>query len=364
MSIRKIFSSLFRLSDASTYVGHPGDIFFDPDDPVLKISDGATPGGSVLAGGSFSAPTFAVSYADQGNTANDSTGTIGSSGIGAFAGGAADVIYTVTTSDAVSATGVVVNYSLNNNNSGIATAAGLAATGANGVRFLTGNDQEDFIALVYATTVNGTFYSAPVAGTSRLLCLAEGTLITMADRSFKKIEDVTYADTLLVWDFDNRRFASSKPLWIKQPKRAPEYNSIIFSDGTELRTVGQHRIFNKEAGSFTYPLTDHTPIGTTSFTDRGKEVQVIGKQVVQESVKYYNVITDYHINLFANGILTSCSFNNMYPIRDMKFEKSPVKVFHPRGLFHNDALYDGLRVAEQPMSNSEIKQYISRLLKS
>jgi hypothetical protein len=42
----------------------------------------------------------------------------------------------------------------------------------------------------------------------------------------------------------------------------------------------------------------------------------------ETSVDYYNVITDYHINLFANGILTSCRLNNIYPIKNMKFVKS------------------------------------------
>ena len=43
-------------------------------------------------------------------------------------------------------------------------------------------------------------------------CLAEGTEITLADRTTKKIEDITYEDELLVWDFDNGSFATAK-LW-------------------------------------------------------------------------------------------------------------------------------------------------------
>ena len=38
-----------------------------------------------------------------------------------------------------------------------------------------------------------------------------------------------------------------------------------------------------------------------------------------EEVDYYNIITDKHFNLFANGILTSCKCSNMYRIEDMKY---------------------------------------------
>ena len=34
---------------------------------------------------------------------------------------------------------------------------------------------------------------------------------------------------------------------------------------------------------------------------------------------FYNVITENHYNLFANGILTSCKLSNKYHIEDMKY---------------------------------------------
>ena len=40
----------------------------------------------------------------------------------------------------------------------------------------------------------------------------------------------------------------------------------------------------------------------------------------------YNIITKQHLNCFANGILTSCRLNNMYPIENMKFVKDNRKL--------------------------------------
>lgn len=43
----------------SEYIGKPGDIFFDPTNPVLKVANGA-PGGASLAGGSGSTGDLAI----------------------------------------------------------------------------------------------------------------------------------------------------------------------------------------------------------------------------------------------------------------------------------------------------------------
>ena len=43
------------------------------------------------------------------------------------------------------------------------------------------------------------------------------------------------------------------------------------------------------------------------------------QKVIEKEVKFYNVITDKHYNLFANGILTSCRLSNKYRIEDMKY---------------------------------------------
>ena len=130
----------------------------------------------------------------------------------------------------------------------------------------------------------------------------------------KRIEDLTYDDDIVVWDFDNGCFTTAKALWLMKKHTTTSYNVLTFSDGTVLKTVGQHRIFNKELGKFTYPMTDETPIGTTTFNANGEEVTLVSKERKDEYVEYYNLITKYHMNAFANGILTSCRFSNLYKI--------------------------------------------------
>lgn len=156
-------------------------------------------------------------------------------------------------------------------------------------------------------------------------CLIAGTLITLSNGATKKVEDITYDDELLVWDFFNGCFASAKPRWVKVKQTSPVYNKLTFSNGTTLGLVGEggtqgyHRIYNKQAGLFTHTGVPETPIGTITFAEDETEPVLIKQELINEDVDYYNIITDKYFNLFANGILTSCKCSNMYRIENMKY---------------------------------------------
>ena len=215
----------------------------------------------------------------------------------------------------------------------------------------------------YATNESGTAYGNQISFET-MLCLVAGTKILLSDRTYKNIEDINYSDELVTWNFDEGRFDISKPLWIKKPQTTNKYNLLKFSDGSELKTIVQHRIFNKEKGMFTYPMTIDTPIGTTTFNSFGKEIKLISKEIINETVDYYNVFTNGNINLFSNDILTSCKYNNIYPIVDMKFVKDN-RQLRSREEFINipDKYIDGLRLCEQKFTLEEIELYINIKIK-
>lgn len=156
-------------------------------------------------------------------------------------------------------------------------------------------------------------------------CLIAGTLITLADGTKKPIEEITYDDNLLVWNFFNGCFASAKPRWIKIKQTAEVYNKLTFDNGATLGLVGEggaqgyHRIFNKQANMFTHTGVPETPNGTITFAEDKSEPVLVRQELVNNTVDYYNIITDKHFNLFANGILTSCKCSNMYRIENMKY---------------------------------------------
>ncbi len=354
MSMFKFVKSWFEGGNSTTYVGNAGDLTINADGSGFSIHDGVTPGGNPVGA---DLPVLVITYSDQSESANDSIGGIPGSGISWPTPGGADVLFTTTSATTVTASGVIAFY-----NSGPIPllASGGADIGADGARFNAGGDMEDFIAYAWATNAAGTSYSAPASGSSRPLCLAAGTSIALSNGLYKNIEDITYDDMLLVWNFDNGCYAESKPLWIKSSKTARDFNVLGFNDGSYLHTIGQHRIFNKEAGAFTYPMTDHTPLGTTTVNQFGREITLTEKSMMQGEVDYYNIITDYHMNLFANGILTSTSFNNLYPIVDMRF----VKEVRESRILHGipDQFHHGMRLSEQLIDEASIRRYVERLI--
>jgi hypothetical protein len=227
--------------------------------------------------------------------------------------------------------------------------------------FTTGLNSAQFTVFAYVTSNAGTFYSNSAIGTSGI-CLLAGTQIALSNGTHKAIEHITYTDKMLSWDFDRGCYAETTAMWIKRSETGSQYNLLTFSDGTTLRTFDQHRIFNKQAGAFTYPMTDATPVGTITVNEHGQEITLINKQVIVDTIEYYNVITDHHMNLFSNSILTSCRFNNIYPIQDMKFVKDS-RPLRSRSEFHqiDDRFFHGLRLAEQQFDLAMIEWYVSRL---
>lgn len=157
------------------------------------------------------------------------------------------------------------------------------------------------------------------------VCIIEGTLITLVDGTKKPVEDITYNDDILCWDFYKGELTSAKPAWITTPHVADCYNLCKFSNGAEVgfvgmgRTDGYHRIYNDEAKAFTHTGVPETPIGTTTFAEDGTFPKLVEQQVVKKEVKFYNIGTEKHFNLFTNGILTSSRISNCYKIKNMKY---------------------------------------------
>jgi len=175
-------------------------------------------------------------------------------------------------------------------------------------------------------------------------CFAAGTQITLANGSKKAIESITYADDLLVWDFDQGKQSSAKPAWIKQPQAIPDYNHARFADGTELKTlqvVKGHRVFCADTNQFEF--VGLLPVGSTVVKESGTTT-LASVEHVHGMINYHNIITEHHMNLYANDVLTSTGFNNLYTIKDMKFEKETREPRTYKGIA--EYWISGLRLAE------------------
>lgn len=181
--------------------------------------------------------------------------------------------------------------------------------------FIIALDPNDYLKFDY-----DYFYVAA----QNVICFCKDTRISLRDGQTKLVQDIDYNDELLVWNFDECKFDKAKPLWIKKVEYTHSYYKVTFDDGSSINLVGSdgrcHRLFNYDDMVFESATE---LVGKRVHTINGI-VRVKSVKKVKEECEYYNIITDYHMNCFANGVLASCRYNNLYPIVDMKFDKSGI----------------------------------------
>ncbi len=147
---------------------------------------------------------------------------------------------------------------------------------------------------------------------SNNICLAEGTLIMLWDGSYKKIEDIRYNDLLKVWNHDTGSYGYEYAGWIEQEGVATEYTKVTFSDGNELKVVGNHSVFSKTLNKYVDINSDEFNIGdeVINLSNGINYVTVTNIEHVNEEVRYYHVISTRYFNLITNEILTTYEIYN------------------------------------------------------
>lgn len=190
------------------------------------------------------------------------------------------------------------------------------------------------------------------------LCIVGGTLVSLADGTTKPIEDITYDDNLLVWNFDEGRLDCAKPTWVKRADYVFYYWNTQLKSGKTINTCGKfgHRLFDMSANTWTYASDID---GKTVYTLDGAD-EVVSSTRMDGKVNFYNIITKTHINLFGNGILLGCSLeNHLYPVKDMKFIKDN-RALRPYSEFAEDVpewWYTDCRYAESNANKDYLVKY-------
>lgn len=192
-------------------------------------------------------------------------------------------------------------------------------------------------------------------------CLMCGTLVSMADGSEKPIEDVGYGDDLLVWDFERGELAVARPFWIMRPQPVGRAYRVRFEEGVTLDVTGPHghRAYNVDLQRFEYLPRS---VGDRVWTLQGYK-RVTDCELREVSGDCYNIITAGHLNMFANGVLTSCRLNNRRAFDAAMRFASPELARHPRSAFAGvpNGWIDGLCLCGQHGTAEETMEYVARL---
>lgn len=149
-------------------------------------------------------------------------------------------------------------------------------------------------------------------------CLTAGTQILLADGTTKPIEGIGYNDLLAVWNYETGQLDAEYPIWIERKHTAISYRLTRFSDGSELKTVMHHGVFDVDKNQFvSVSDPDFTP-GTKVYKlvdGHLRAVRVESTAIVYETVEYYHVVSARFYNIIANGIITTdgtVALSNLY----------------------------------------------------
>ena len=151
----------------------------------------------------------------------------------------------------------------------------------------------------------------PNSGGGGGICFAPGTLITLADGTQKPVEELTFDDKLLVWDFFTGAYASQPAVLIfSHEEDVFSVISLHFSDGTLFRIIGEHGVFDYDLNRFVYISQENAEdfIGhqfVKCAPEGGYDLVTLDHvKVTEELIEAWSVISSYEFNAFASDLLT------------------------------------------------------------
>lgn len=145
-------------------------------------------------------------------------------------------------------------------------------------------------------------------------CLAEGTLITLADGSKVPVEQLTGEEMLLVWNMYTGEFDIAPILFIdSEPLKTYRVIDLSFSDGTNVKVVYEHGFWDYDLNKYVYfnenaaeylghwfekAVTDENGLSVH------ERVQLVGVEIEEAQTALYSPITYGHFCYFVNDMLS------------------------------------------------------------
>ena len=156
-------------------------------------------------------------------------------------------------------------------------------------------------------------------------CLVEGTKILLANGKYKNIENINYDDLLMVHNYETGELTQEYPIWIEKEKRSISYQENTFSDGTVLKTVGWHGLFETDLNKFVSvdnPEEFHVGSKIAKYNNKTKKYETITVTKIEtkyEIVNYYHIVSTRYYNIIANNLLTTDGttiLSNLYGFKE------------------------------------------------
>ena len=172
------------------------------------------------------------------------------------------------------------------------------------------------------STAAGTYYFKMPAGNVTInssseassgSCIAPDTLVTLADGSQKRADELTMEDEVLIWNFETGEYDSAKFIFIdKDPESKYKVVHLYFSDGTETKLISEHGYFDVELGKYVYItednyrdyIGDHFVKIDSIENNTWTTVELIDSAITEEQTIPFGPTTQGSFCFYVDGLLS------------------------------------------------------------
>lgn len=160
------------------------------------------------------------------------------------------------------------------------------------------------------------------------VCFARGTLVTLQDGSQKPIEDIKISDKIMTFNHNTGMYEGKKVfIKVNHGYDLYEVTKLTFSDGTVLKLIGAHGIFNLDIKGYSNISSEsaYSLIGNKFFKYDSSDnnyindyVTLVSVDVIKEYTESYTIVSEYNTNHILNGILSdNTAVRGMYNIFEL-----------------------------------------------
>ena len=156
-------------------------------------------------------------------------------------------------------------------------------------------------------------YSCPKLSST---CVTSDTLVTLADGTQKRVDELTGSEMLLVWNHTTGALDMAPIAYIVDHGKTVTEQSILaltFSDGRVLEMIGEHVFYDKTLSKYVAITPDNVSeyIGHTFVANEGEgvaEILLVSAEEYKRETGIYEVVTYQNISCFTNGVLSASAY--------------------------------------------------------
>lgn len=203
------------------------------------------------------------------------------------------------------------------------------------------------------------------------VCVSEDTMITLADGTQKRVDELTGSEMLLTWNHKTGSYDTAPIAYLIDHggvRQEQPITHLFFADGSDLEIIGEHVFYNADTGKYITLDENAADYIGTHFAKQNTEsggMERVALTDVKHEVKLtgiYEVVTNGYMTCFTDGILTASAYIdkllNTFDIETDTMAYNPFKVIadiQTYGLYTYEDLQElGLTEAQFNMHNAAL----------